>query len=70
MKAYFAALIDRSVSQENSKLSSKLQRDLKKKLKVSKSKINCKIHNSFIFLKAERINKEPLEPKTAEDAET
>ena len=70
MKAYFAALIDRSVAQENSKLSRKLQRDLKKKLKVPKSKVNCKIHNSFIFLKAERNNKKPLEPKTAEDAET
>jgi putative ABC transport system ATP-binding protein len=70
VKAYFAALIDRSVIQENSKLSSKLQRDLNKKLKLPKSKVNCKIHNSFIFLKAERTNKKPLDPTTAEDTET
>src|SRR4030066_896978 len=69
-KAYFAALIDRSVSPENSKLANKLQRDLKKNLKIPKSSVNCKIHNSFIFLKAEKTNKKPLEPKTAEDTET
>ena len=66
MKAYFAALIDRSVSSENSKLGNKLQRDLKKKLKIPKSKANWKIHNSFIFLKAEKTDKKPLDAKTAE----
>ena len=70
MKAYFAALIDRSVSSANSKLGNKLQRDLKKKLKIPKSKANWKIHNSFIFLKAEKTNKKPLDTKTAEDTGT
>jgi putative ABC transport system ATP-binding protein len=70
MKAFFAALIDRSVPPENSKLANKLQRDLKKHLKIPKSNVNCKIHNSFIFLKAEKTNKKPLGPKTAENTET
>jgi putative ABC transport system ATP-binding protein len=70
MKAYFAALIDRSVSSANSKLGNKLQRDLKKKLKIPKSKANWKIHNSFIFLKAEKTNKKPLDAKTVEDTGT
>jgi putative ABC transport system ATP-binding protein len=70
MKAYFAALIDRSISSANSKLGNKLQRDLKKKLKIPKSKANWKIHNSFIFLKAEKTNKKPLDAKTVEDTGT
>jgi len=70
MKAYFAALIDRSVSPENTKLGNKLQRDLKKKLKIPESKANWKIHNSFIFLKADKPNKKLLDPKTAEATET
>jgi putative ABC transport system ATP-binding protein len=61
MKAYFAALIDRSVSPENSKLSKKLQNDLRKQLRTHKPRVNCKIHNSFIFLKAEDIKKNPLD---------
>src|SRR4030066_859747 len=43
MKAYFAALIDRSVPPENSKLANKLQQALKKNLKIPKSSVNCKI---------------------------
>ncbi|MCJ7632440.1 ABC transporter ATP-binding protein [Candidatus Bathyarchaeota archaeon] len=70
MKAYFAAVIDRSVSPENSKLSKKLQRDLKKTLKIPNSNVNCKIHNAFIFLSAEKTNKKPLDPKTVENIET
>lgn len=69
MKAYFAALIDRSVPSENSRLGNKLQRDLKKKLKISKSKANWKIHNSFIFLQAEKTDKKPLGLKVAENTE-
>jgi putative ABC transport system ATP-binding protein len=70
MKAYFAAVIDRSVSPENAKLAKKLQRDLKKTLKIPNSNVYCKIHNAFIFLSAEKTNKKPLDPKTAENIET
>jgi len=69
MKAYFSALIDKSVSAENSKLSRKLQRDLKKNLKISGSKVNCNVHNAFIFLGAEKNIKKPFDPKTAENIE-
>ena len=69
MKVYFAALIDRSVSQENSKLAKKLQRDVKKNLKIPKSSVACKVHNSFIFLKAEKTSKKQLAPTIAEAAE-
>jgi putative ABC transport system ATP-binding protein len=69
MKAYFAALIDKSVSPENSKLSRRLQRDLKKNLKIPSSSVNCKGHNAFIFLGAQKPNKKPFEPKTAENIE-
>jgi putative ABC transport system ATP-binding protein len=67
MKVYFAALIDRSAAPENSKLANKLQRDLRKKLRIPKSKVNCKIHNSFIFLKAEKANRNPLDAEIAKD---
>jgi len=69
MKAYFAALIDRSASSENSKLSRKLQKDLKKNFKIPTSSVNCKIHNSFIFLAAQKTDKKPFDPKTAEKIE-
>ena len=69
MKVYFSALIDKSVSAENSKLSRKLQRDLKKNLKISGSKVNCNVHNAFIFLGAEKNIKKPFDPKTAENIE-
>lgn len=69
MKAYFAALIERSDSQENSKLCKRLKRDLKKNLKISNSNVHCKIHNTFLFLSAERINGKRFEPKIAEDTE-
>ena len=70
MKVYFSALIDKSVSPENSKLARKLQRDLKKNLKIPSSSVNCNLHNAFIFLGAEKPNKKPFDPKTAENIET
>ena len=69
MKVYFSALIDKSVSAENSKLSRKLQRDLKKNLKISGSRVNCNVHNAFIFLGGEKNIKKPFDPKTAENIE-
>jgi putative ABC transport system ATP-binding protein len=69
MKAYFAALIDKSFPPENSKLAKKLQSDLKKSLKIRGSSVNCKMHNAFIFLAAEKLVKTPFDPKTAKDTE-
>jgi len=69
MKAYFAALIDRSASEENSKLCKKMQGDLKKNLKISSSDVYCKIHNTFLFLGAEKANTKPFDPKIAEIVE-
>src|SRR5512135_3676240 len=69
MKVYFSALIDRSVPAENSKLAAKLQEDLKKNLKIPRSKVNCSLHNSFIFLGAEKVDKKPFDAKNAENLE-
>ena len=69
MKVFFAALIDRSASPENSKLANKLQRDLRKILRIPKAKVNCKIHNSFMFLRAEKTNKKPLDAEMAKETE-
>ena len=69
MKVYFAALINKSASPENSKLSRRLQKDVKKSFKIPSSSVNCKIHNSFIFIGAQKNDKKPFDPKTAENIE-
>ena len=69
MRVYFAALIDTSVAQENSKLANRLQRDLKKNLKVRRSNVNCKIHNAFMFLSAEKKSEKPFEAKIEDKLE-
>jgi len=66
MKAYFSALIDKSVPSENSKLSKNLVKDLKKLLKTPKSSVNFKEHNAFIFLAADKPIEKPFDPKTIE----
>jgi len=67
MKAYFSALIDKSVPSENSKLSKNLVKDLKKLLKTPKSSINLKEHNAFIFLAADKPVEKPFDPKIIEE---
>jgi putative ABC transport system ATP-binding protein len=67
MKAYFSALIDKSVPSENSKLSKNLIKDLKKLLKTPKSSINLKEHNAFIFLAADKPIEKPFDPKIIEE---
>jgi putative ABC transport system ATP-binding protein len=67
MKAYFSALIDKSVPSENSKLSRNLIKDLKKLLKTSKSSVNLKEHNAFIFLGADKPVEKPFDPKIIEE---
>jgi putative ABC transport system ATP-binding protein len=66
MKAYFSALIDKSVPSENSKLSRILTRDLKKNLKRPKSNINLKEQNAFIFLKADQPLDKPIDSEIIE----
>lgn len=67
MKAYFSALIDKSVPSENSKLSKNLIKDLKKLLKTPKSSINLKEYNAFIFLAADKPVEKPIDPKLIEE---
>lgn len=69
MKAYFSALIDKSLPSENSKLSKNLTKDLKKLLKIPKSSVNLKEHNAFIFLGADKPVEKPLDSKIIEEVQ-
>ncbi|UCG37283.1 MAG: ABC transporter ATP-binding protein [Candidatus Bathyarchaeota archaeon] len=60
MKAYFSALIDKSVPSENSKLTKNLTKYLKKHLETPESSINSKEHNTFIFLAADKPLEDPF----------
>lgn len=70
MKAYFSALIDKSVPSENSKLANNLIKHLKKTLKTPESSINFKEHNAFIFLAADKPLEEPFSPKTLKEIQS
>ena len=67
MKVHFSALIDKSIPSENSKLAKKLMKDLKKSLKLTKSSVNYKEHNTLIFLTAKKPIEKPLESKTIKE---
>jgi len=67
MKAYFGALIDKSVSKQNLKLADRIQKEIRKNFK--KSTINKKEHNTFLFLGAEKSLEKPLEMETLEKTE-
>jgi putative ABC transport system ATP-binding protein len=67
MKAYFSALVDKSFPSDNSKLLKNLIKDLKKTLKIPKSSLNFKEHNTFIFLAADKPMEEPFDPKIIEE---
>jgi len=69
MKTYFAALINKSVASENSKLAKKMTRDLKKSLKIPYSNLHFKEHNTFIFLAADDLLKKPLDQEAIEKIE-
>ena len=69
MKAYFSALIDKSVPAENSKLSKNMVKDLKKVLKTSKSGTKLKEHNAFLFLAAEKPVEKLIDPKLIEQTQ-
>jgi putative ABC transport system ATP-binding protein len=65
MKAYFSALIDKSESTENTKLQKNLTKILKK-LKIPKSNINIKEHNTFIFISANKPTKNQADTKSSD----
>ena len=70
MKAYFSALIDKSVPSENSKLAKNLIKDLRKPLKTPKSSINFKEHNAFIFLAADKPLEKPFGPEILKEIQS
>ena len=70
MKAYFSALIDKSVPSENSKLAKNLIKDLKKTLKTPKSSVNFKEHNAFIFLAADKPLEKPFGPEILKEIQS
>ena len=69
MKAYYAALIDKSTPSENAKLSKNLAITLKRKIKTRKSKIQRKEFNTFIFLSAEKQLQKTFETNTIEQTQ-
>jgi putative ABC transport system ATP-binding protein len=69
MKTYFAALINKSTTSENSKLAKRLLKDLKKSLKIPNSNLHFKEHNTFIFLAGDNPVKKPLDQEDIEKIE-
>jgi len=69
LKTYFAALINKSTTSENSKLSKRLLKDLKKALKIPSSNLHFKEHNTFIFLAGDNPLKKPLDQEEIEKVE-
>lgn len=70
MKAYFSALIDKSVPSENSKLAKNLIKDLRNPLKTPKSSVNFKEHNAFIFLAADKPLEKPFGPEILKEIQS
>ena len=66
MKAYYSALIDRSATSENAKLSKKLSSTLKRNLKTHTSNIQRKEFNTFIFLSVDKQGQKSIDSKTVE----
>ncbi len=69
MKAYFAALINRPMASESSKLAKRLLRDLKKSLKIPNSNLHFREHNTFVFLAADNALKKPLGQEVIDETE-
>ena len=67
MKAYFGALIDKSLSKQNSKLADKIRNELRKNFR--KATVSKKEHNTFLFLKAEKSLEKAPEMETVEKLE-
>ncbi len=67
MKVYFGALIDKSVSKQNSQLIDKIEKEFKKKIK--KSTISKKEHNTFLFIGVKKSLEKPLQTEVLEKIE-
>ena len=67
MQAYFGALVDKSISKQNSQLCNKIKKEFKKIFK--KSTINTKEHNTFLFLRVKKSIEKTLEMETLEQIE-
>jgi putative ABC transport system ATP-binding protein len=67
MKAYMGALIDKSVSKQNTQLAEKIQKEFKRNLK--KFTINKKEHNTFFFLRVAKSLEKPLKIEKIEKIE-
>ncbi|MEJ2271408.1 MAG: ABC transporter ATP-binding protein [Candidatus Bathyarchaeota archaeon] len=67
MNAYFGALIDKSISKQNSQLADEIEKEFKKKIK--KISVNKKENNTFLFLGVEKNLEKPISTETFEKIE-
>ena len=67
MKAYFGAIIDNSLSKQNSQLADKIKKEFRKNFR--KAIVSKKEHNTFLFLRAEKSLEKPAEMETLEKIE-
>ena len=67
MKAYFGALIDKSISKQNSQLIDNIEKEFKKKIK--KSTVSKKEHNTFLFVGVKKSLEKPLQTEVLEKIE-
>lgn len=67
MKAYFGAIIDKSLSKQNSQLADKIQNEFKKNFR--NATVSKKEHNTFLFMRAEKSLEKAAEIETLEKIE-
>ncbi len=67
MKAYFGAIIDKSLSKQNSQLADKIKNEFRKNFR--KATVSKKEHNTFLFLRAEKSLEKAAEMETLEKIE-
>jgi putative ABC transport system ATP-binding protein len=67
MKAYFGAIIDKSLSKQNSQLADKIRNEFRKNFR--KAAVSKKEHNTFLFLRAEKSLEKTPEMETLEKIE-
>ena len=67
MKAFFGAIIDKSLSKQNSQLADKIKNEFRKNFR--KAAVSKKEHNTFLFLRAEKSLEKATEIETLEKIE-
>ncbi len=67
MKTYLGAIIDKSISKQNSQLADKIEKEFKKKIK--KTAIQKKEHNTFLFFGTEKNLENQIQIETLEKIE-